>query len=217
MITIDSRSITKAVNKIREEYSHISGDKLNIAISRALNRAASSGRTEANKNIRNIYNISASRLNNELKTRNSNARNLTAMIIASGSPLSLTNFQAKQIGDRGTTSFDRKGIASSRLTRKTRNKAIKGVSMTIKKGQTVNIPTAFIQTANGGITVFARGMYKGSSEGFEFAKERLPIAKLTSTSIPLMFGNNDVINPTGSRTEQILIDRITHEIDWLLK
>lgn len=217
MITFDSRSITKAINQIREQYSHISGDKLNTAISRALNRAASSGRTEANKNIRIRYNISAARLNSELKTRNANSRTLTAMIIASGSPLSLTNFQAKQVGDRGTTSFDRKGIASSRLNRKTRTKAIKGVSMMIKKGQTVNIPTAFIQTANGGITVFARGHYNGSGNGFEFAKERLPIAKLTTTSIPLMFSNNDVMPVTQNKTEEILVDRITHEINWLMK
>ena len=216
MIQFESRSITQAIERIRRENSHISGDLLNKAISRALNRTASMGKTEANKNIRKTYNISAARINNELKTRNSNARNLEAAILASGKPLSFNNFQAKQVGPSGTTYFDRKGVASSRLNRKSRSNAIKGVSATIKKGTTINLPTAFIQASNGGITVFARGQYKGKSEGFEFGKDRLPIGKMSTLSIPMMFINDSVMQPTSRKTEDILSDRIDHEINWLL-
>lgn len=216
IIEFEKKSIQEAINKIQKQYSNVSGDILNQAVSRALNRTAYVGRTEANKNIRQKYNISASRINNEIKTRNSTRSRLTASINASGAPLSLNTFGAKQEGSRGTTSFDRKGNASTRLTRRSRTSAIKGVSATIRKGETINLPTAFIQVSNGGITVFARGRYKSKGEGFEFGKERLPIGKLTTTSIPLMFANIDVLSPTERRVESILSERIEHEIGWLL-
>lgn len=216
MIEIDNASIKKAIDKIKVEYSHLSDDNLNTAISRALNRTASMGKTEANQNIRKTYNIATAQVNKSIKIRNSSKRSLTAKIIASGTPLSWNNFQAKQVGDKSSTSFDRKGRASSRLNRKSRTKAAKGVTAIIKKGQAVNLPTAFIQVANGGITVFARAVPKGSGEGLEFTKPRLPIAKVTTTSIPLMFANEGVMSPTTTKTSSILEDRIVHEINWLL-
>jgi hypothetical protein len=216
MIQFEPRSITQAINRIQELNSSISGDILNQAVSRALNRTASQSRTKANGQIRQVYNISASRINNELKVRNSSRRNLIASITASGSPLSLNSFGAKQEGSRGTTSFNARGVASSRLNRKSRSNAVKGVTATIRKGETINLPTAFIQVANGGITVFARGKYKGKGEGFEFGKDRMPIAKITTVSLPLMFINNDVMKPTENHALSILEGRITHEINWLL-
>lgn len=216
MIQFDSGSIQKAINKIKREYDYISDETLNEALSRALNHTASKSRTEANQNIRKTFNISAARINNELRTRKSNKNTLEASVLASGAPLSLNQFQAKQIGSQGTTSFDRKGVASSRLNRKSRSNALKGVTAIIKKGTTINLPTAFIQVANGGITVFARGRYKSKGEGFEFGKDRLPINKLTTTSIPLMFANNDVMNPTSDKAGVMLLDRISHEIKYIL-
>ncbi len=216
MVQIDNASIKKSIDKIKKEYSHLSDENLNTAISRALNHTASKGKTEANQNIRAKYNISTNTVNQSLTVRRASRRQLTAKITAIGAPLSWNNFQAKQIGDRATTSFDRKGRASSRLNRKSRTKAAKGVTATIKKGQTVNLPTAFIQVANGGITIFARAVPKGKSEGLEFTKERLPIAKITTTSIPMMFISNDVMTPTITKTDNILEDRIIHEINWLL-
>lgn len=216
MIEFESKSIQKAIAKIKQEYGHLSESNLNTAISRALNHTASKGKTEASQNIRKTYNIAANRVNNEITVRRASGRSLTAYIKAKGAPLSLNAFQAKQVGPRGTTSFDRRGVASSRLNRKSRNNAAKGVTAVIKKGQTVNLPTAFIQTANGGITIFARGTYKGKGEGFEFGTERMPIGKITSTSIPLMFANDNVMNPTIKKTEDVLEDRIIHEIKFIL-
>lgn len=216
MLEFDSKSIQEAIAKIKRENSHISGDVLNQAISRALNRTASMSRTETNKQIRQKYNISAARINNELKVSNSSRNKLEAAIRASGLPLSWNNFQAKQVGEKSSTSFNRRGVASSRLNRKSRSNAVKGVTAIVKKGQTVNLPTAFIQVANGGITVFARGKYKGAGQGIEFGKERLPIAKITTTSIPLMFASDDVMTPTINKSESILSERITHELNWLL-
>lgn len=217
MIQIESKSILKAVNQIKQQYSHISDDMLNQAISRALNHTAQKSRTEGNKNIRKIYNIGASRINNELKVGYSNAKSLTASVKASGSPLSWNNFQAKQENSSSTTSFNRKGIASSRLNRKAHNNAKKGVSAKIKNSEgVVNLPTAFIQVANGGITVFARGKYKAKGQGIEFGKARLPIVKITTISIPLMFANKEVISPTSLKSGEILMGRISHEIKYLL-
>ena len=216
MIQIDNASIKKSIDKIKREYGHLSDENLNTAISRALNHTASKGKTESSQNIRAKYNLSTNKVNQSLTVRRASKQQLTAKITAIGAPISWNNFQAKQIGDRATTSFDRKGRASSRLNRKSRSKAAKGVTAIIKKGQTVNLPTAFIQVANGGITVFARAVPKGKSEGLEFTKERLPIAKITSTSVPMMFISDNVMKPTINKTDSILEDRIVHEINWLL-
>lgn len=216
MIQIESKSITATIDKIKREYSHISGDILNQAISRGLNHTASKTKTKSNEGIRQIFNIGASRVNNELKLRYSQARTLHAEIKSSGTPLSLNLFNAKQEGERGTTSFSRKGVASSRLNRKARSNAVKGVSFEIKKGNSENLPTAFIQVANGGLTIFARGKAKGKGKGFEFGKQRLPIGKITTTSVPLMFANNEVMQPSMKFAESLLSDRIEHEIKWLL-
>ena len=216
MIEVNPASIQTAIAKIKREYDHISGDILNKAISNALNRAAQQTRTATNGQIRKVYNLSASKVNNEINVRRSSSKSLEAQIISKGMPLSLNNFQAKQIGNVGTTSFDRKGVASSRLNRKSRSNAAKGVSAVIKKGETINLPTAFIQVANGGITVFARGKYRGKGEGFEFGKERMPIGKITTTSIPLMFANKEVLSVVSKQAEEFFSSRIEHEINWLL-
>lgn len=217
MIEIDPISVQSAIAKFKKEYEHISGDVLNKAISNALNRSATEMKTRINEQIRAVYNLSASKLNNELKVRYSNSKSLTSRVVASGAPISWNNFQAKQIGDKGTTSFDRKGRVSSRLNRKSRNNAAKGVSALIKRSEgEINLPTAFIQTANGGLTVFARGKAKGKGEGFEFGKKRMPIGKITSTSVPLMFANKDVIMPVEIKALDVFNKRMTHEIKWLL-
>lgn len=214
---INQSSIRTAINQISQTYSNVSGDVLKQATSRALNRSASSGRTLSNSEIRRKYAISASVLQNIIKNTNSTSRNLEASIRASGAPLSWNYFGAKQEQASGTTSFNRRGVVSSRLNRRARTNAKRGVTAKIlKSGGNVNLPTAFIQVANGGITVFARGVNKGGGEGFEFGKARLPIGKITTLSVPMMFGNTDVIEPVSKRVVQVLNERISHEINWLL-
>lgn len=213
---IQSASIRTAINKISETYNNVSGDVLRQATSRALNRSASSGRTLSNSEIRRKYAISASVLQNIIKNTNSTSRNLEASIRATGAPLSWNYFGAKQEQTSGTTSFNRRGVASSRLNRKARTNAKRGVTATIMKGKSVNLPTAFIQIANGGITVFARGRNKGNSEGFEFSKPRLPIGKITTLSVPMMFANEDILEPVTKITIEVLDNRITHELNYLL-
>ena len=214
---IQSASIRAAINKISETYSNVSGDVLRQATSRALNRSASSGRTLSNAEIRRKYAISASVLQNIIKNTNSTSRNLEASIRASGAPLSWNYFGAKQEQAQGTTSFNRRGVASSRLNRRSRSNAKRGVTAKILKSEgEVNLPTAFIQVANGGITVFARGRNKGNSEGFEFSKPRLPIGKITTLSVPMMFINKDILEPVTKRTIEVLNKRITVELNYLL-
>ena len=216
IMEISSASIRSALNHIEQEYKHISGEMLKQATSRALNRSASSGRTESSKQIRQKYTLPASKINNIMMITKSTQRNLEASIRASGAPLSWNNFGAKQQTALGTTSFNRKGMASSRLNRKARTNAKRGVTATIIKGKTVNLPTAFIQLANGGITVFARGKNKGNAQGFEFMKKRLPIGNITTLSVPMMFGDNNVMQGTSRRVIEVLNERISHEINYLL-
>jgi len=214
---ISNNSIRTAINKINETYSNVSGDILRQATARALTRSASSGRTLSNSEIRRKYAISASVLQNLIKSTSATSKNLEASIRTSGAPLAWNYFNAKQEQPSGTTSFNRRGVASSRLNRKSRSNATKrGVTATIMKGQAVTLPTAFIQVANGGLTVFARGRNKGNSEGFEFSKPRLPIGNITTLSVPMMFVNHDVLTAVTKKTVDVLNERITHELHYLL-
>lgn len=215
VVEIDQNSIKIAVEKIKREYSQISGNILDKAISNALNRAAQQCKTAASREIRRVYNVSAQTVNSSIKVRYSQPRTLTARVVASGRPLSLTSFGAKQETATERVRFDRRGNVV-RTTRKTRKPPTSGVSFEVKRGEKSNLPTAFIQTANGGTTVFARGVYKGSSEGFEFTKPRLPIAKMTSLSIPMMFLNDDVMKPVTNTTGAFFMNRIEHEINFLM-
>jgi len=227
MIEITNGSIQHAIKQVRENYNQISDAVLDKAISNALNRTAQQSKTAAGREIRKIYNVSASTVNKDMKVRYSQPRTLEARVISSGNPISLHNFGAKQeifssisgtevTRSFGYTSFDRKGNASSRITRKKPRNPKSGVSFEVKKGNPQNLPTAFIQNANGGTTVFARGTYKAAGEGFSFAKERLPIAKMTSSSIPLMFADDEVMNPTVSNALELFSNRIDHEINYAL-
>lgn len=226
---INSASIRTAMNRISETYSNVSGDILRQATSRALNRSASSGRSLSNGEIRRKYAISASVLQNIIKNTNSTSRNLEASIRASGAPLSWNYFGAKQekfsqfaVGGGtktmdGHTSFSKRGVGISRLVRKADKNAKKGVKAKIlKSGKEVNLPTAFIQVANGGLTVFARGRNLGGGDGFEFAKPRLPIGNITTLSVPMMFANSDVIDPVTKKIIEVLDKRITVELNYLL-
>lgn len=215
MIEIDNRSIQAAIAEIKRNYEHISDANLHKAISNALNRAATQSRTASGREIRKIYNISAANVNKQIKVRYSQPRTLTARVIASGSPLSLTLFGARQEKASETVKFDKKGNIT-RKSRTTRKAPKSGVSFEVKRGNREILPTAFIQSANGGTVVFARGTYKGQAEGFEFKKERLPISKMTTTSIPLMFGGDDVMQPLGRQTLDFFNKRIEHEINFII-
>lgn len=187
------------------------------AINRAINKTLSVANTESNKQIRSVYNIALSTLNDveNKRVKNSNETMLTGTIQANQQPLSLSAFNPAWTRDRvsGGTSFLTK-------TQRGRTRKMKrgdtGVSVEIVKGNTVRLPSAFQIFNSGGAPVFARGLY-GGTDGFLWGKKRLPIQKLNTKSVFFAIFSADIENKINDKLVEYYPDRLLHEINEGLK
>lgn len=128
MIGIDVRSNTR---EIIAEVDGQQRDGHRVAIARALNRTVDGARTQAVREIRKIYKVRAETVRKAFTTHKASRESLRAVLTASGKPLPLIGFGARQV------------------------KA--GVSVDIKKGRKV-VKHAFVQTIarTGYVGVFLR-------------------------------------------------------------
>jgi hypothetical protein len=127
MITIDVRDnirlVLRSLDATREEVKG--------AVTRSLNKTATTVRNEASTEIRKIYNLKAGVIKKQIKIKKANRANPTAIISASGRPIPLIEFTARQ------------------------RKA--GVSVLIKRGQRKVVRSAFIaKMPSGNVGVFQR-------------------------------------------------------------
>jgi hypothetical protein len=174
------------------------------AVNRSINKALGKANTQANREIRSIYNIALKDLNdrdNKL-IKPSSENTLTGTINASESPLSLSKFDPVWIRTNRRILNRVKGAMLSEKAKSTvkRGKgfrvttnASEGVTMEIIKGNKVTLPSAFMLFRKGGTPVMARGQYSGAS-GFIFGKSRLPITKLNTKSVFFSMRNSKVEN-----------------------
>lgn len=93
MITMDFRGdMSIALRAVDNLSDAVKG----AATARALNRAATTVRAEARKEIRSRYNVTATRVNKILKLKNATATNPDAIVSAKDTRLALAVFGAKQ-------------------------------------------------------------------------------------------------------------------------
>lgn len=203
-----SVSVEQAVKDIRREFKDLTNAEFDIGVSRAINHTLSKARTSAGREIRSVYNIAAKDVNKAFTMKRANKTQLYALLIASGKPLPLRSFKPRQTKE--------------------------GVSVLIKKGSRQLIKSAFLTTMASGYTgVFARGTYKQG--GYNFRHQRIteaggykrvgnryqpinndtPINTLTTTSVPLMFSQNTVLNALSKSIEQDFPARMLHELSRL--
>lgn len=212
-------SVKETIEKLRKEFSNVSEDKLAIALYRALNHTARKGKTEASKQIRNVFNASAAAINDRLSLKYAYKTHLAAEIVASGKPIPLKNFDAKaaNANAKGVTKFNKKGVASTRLQRVSKKQSGWGaVRFSIYKGKEERLPGAFINNFRGNVHVMARGIYS-KGKGFQFQEPRLPIGILTGISVPLMFSRGKVQEPFRAVVERDFEDRCRHELERLIQ
>lgn len=104
---------------------------LDAAAIRALNRTATTVRAEATRQIRGRYNLKAGTVREQLRIERANRNRLTSAVVASGAPIPLYEFGARQTQ--------------------------KGVTVAVKKGQRKLVRGVFIaKMPSGKIGVFGR-------------------------------------------------------------
>lgn len=191
--------VSKAIAELRKQFydpvNPNSNAKFNLAIARAINHTLAKAKTAASRDIRSEYNVKAKELKSALAINKASRKWHEGMLIATGRPLPLIAFGARQ-------------------TRK-------GVTVNVM-GQRKLVRGAFIATMQSGHRgAFARGKYSGYQ--FEFRNKRikkqgndLAINELTTTSVPKMMQNNAVLTALQKGLEQDFPARLEHEMSRLL-
>lgn len=126
---------------LKEALEVINARQAQKATASAMKRMIAMVKTEASSVIRGEYAIKKSDLDPFMKVRMPQWNNLTSNITVSGKPISLMYFAAKQL------------TAQNRVISRTQGKQLKrasrtlqqGVTFQILKGQSKNLPHAFIQ------------------------------------------------------------------------
>ena len=216
-ITID---IKEANKRLQDAFKDLSGPECGQAIARAINYTLTKGRTTVKRNVKSQYDIKEADFVSALTVWKANKNYLQGYINASAKPISLSHFnptfQFTQAGKAQQISLKRSKKEVSKKQIKIKSVTQSGVSFSIQKGQTKNLPFAFL--IRGGDTakpVFASGGYSGNK--FLTSKERLPITKLVTTSV---FGGTQNDTVQKSNTVDMTADyekRLLHEINFLTR
>lgn len=192
MIEINTK---RATDRIKKEFDSLTGDELNKGVGRAINHTIRKARTQSSRAIRQVYAVKHKYIKKALSIRKASRFKQTGKLIASGQPIPLIAFSARQTQ--------------------------KGVSVAIKKGQRKTIRSSFKATMPSGHTgVFARGKYRGGE--FQFRKKRivktgpdLPITELKTLSIPKQFQQKRVAISVRDKVNEDYPDRLIHELRYL--
>ena len=197
--------ITVEVKGVREVLTIFDPKKVTAAARMALNDAARSARTEADRGIRKEWNIRAAKSRQELRAiKFAKGNDLEAIVRAAGRPISLTYFgavEARKSG-RGVVIKNQAGQKAQR-----RSKLGSGVTVQIERGKTTRLPNAFIQTLGSGHRAVLQR--KG--------KARLPVVNKAVVTLATMFGQNRVMNATERIALAKLEQRFDHHLDRLLR
>lgn len=125
MITISAFKFKEVEQELGEYKS-----KAPVALSRAINRAASNAKTNASKKVREKYNIKAKDVNSTLKITNANKGSLMAIVKSTGERIPLIKFKV------------------SPATPRAKNPP-KVLQVEVKKGGLKSLVGAFVANVNG--------------------------------------------------------------------
>jgi hypothetical protein len=176
-------NVSNDVAAFRASIDRFKDQDMNRAIAIALNRAADGVRVAASAEIMKLYRVKKNALTKAFTVRRAYHGKLTAIVFASGKPLNVMGFHARQTK--------------------------KGVTVDVKGARKL-IPGAFIKTIqvpNAGLVkaVFERKFVSGRS-GKRFGK--YPLRGVTTVSVPGMFSKEVVVNALRG----VAVDRFRKEL-----
>jgi hypothetical protein len=187
-------TVTTNIQKVIDDLNAASREA-RPAVVRALNRMIDQVKVRASREVRGAgYKLKAADIKAAIKVNRASGGQLRADAVASGRPIPLIKYNARQVGA--------------------------GVSVDVLNGRKV-IAHAFIaRTANGGQQVFVRepnAKHKKVVKGGKTQWSALPIRKLWGPSIPDALANKAV----GQALIQLINERfpliLQHEHSWLQK
>lgn len=197
--------MSQGVIKISEDkIKHILGDltdiggKMPVALSRSINRAVSSAKTAAVKQVRNEYTAKAGDINKTIKVKRANPSKLEAQIFSSGASLPLSSFKV-----------------SPKTVNPRRRKPL---NVEVRRGGGGSLGAAFMaRMPNGKVGVFERtGKFSIASRGAHSGKRRENIEQKFGPSVPVMLNADSVTEAVELRAIEVLDQRLPHEINRIL-
>lgn len=175
--------------------------RINAATRMALNDTARHARTEAGRQVRQVWNLSAARTREEIKTNKlASSKDLKAIVQVKGRPISLVHFGAKARRGNVTTTA-RKSVRGKRRLKN------QGVTVQIMRGRNTYLPKAFIANVRAGRTSSYMGVFQ------RYGLSRLPIRNMASVGVPTMVKQERVWRPLM----QSINDRLRRRVDHHLK
>lgn len=164
---------------------------VNKAAVRAINKTAMQARTEAVRQVRNAgYNIKASAIRQSFKLHRATKNNLTALLTATGKPIGLIDYGARQVASGVSVSV------------KNGRKIIRGAFLAKMKSGHVGV---FVRVGKGHKTVIRNG---------KRIKTGLPIKELFGPSVPAALSNQAVQNAVGKMIKQKFPKIFAHELQF---
>lgn len=194
---MDGLSVNVRTNahSIAFEMMAASQEMRNTALVRALNKMGQQVITASSREVRKAgYNLKAAEIKKSLKLKRATQGNYTATVTASGRPIPLILYGARQTA--------------------------KGVTVSVLNGRKV-IPGAFIATMPTGHTgVFVLqpgGKHRKFKKAGKTSWHQLPIRELYGPAIPDAMANANVRDAVDALVAAKFTGILEHEHAWLLK
>lgn len=175
------------------------------ALSRSINKGLTGGRTEMVKATREILNVKAKKVRDQIKIKKASVSRLSGIMTSKGQPLNLINFGARQTK--------------------------KGVSVQVlKKNPRETIPHAWIgtgehnnrlvfmrqRTPENAPYIFTKKVRPGVKYGALPDKYRLPMESKTGPRLQDIEGRDEVMGRVQDEASSRLMNEMNRQIDLLL-
>lgn len=161
--------------------------KINLVLSRAINRAATTARAAMSKKVREQYLVKASDVKSSIKITRATTSKPMAEVRSTGKKISLAKFRVSPTEPRPKKP---PGAYKSQVK---------------KSGGLKPVDRGFLATVNGSVGFFLR---VGAS--------RLPVKRLMGPSVPEMIGQKGTITWVENEAKSMLNSRIQHEMEQVL-
>jgi len=184
-------SVKADISRAMAKLANVRKEVMEKAVPRALNKVAAETKVESSRSIRSAgYKIKASAIKKQISIKRANRSELKAVVTASGKPIPLIEYAARQVST--------------------------GVSVSVKGSRKI-IRHAFIAEVNGHKGVYVR-VGKGHKKVIKNGKvvwSGLPIKQLYGPSIPAVFGSDVIQQALKDKIKTRFPVLLRHEVDYL--
>ena len=165
----------------------------------AINKVSRSVKSMTSAEIRKLYNVPKSVLDDRMSMIEAKVNELVATLTVGGKSVSLSYFGARQFA--GAKVITRKGVTARKRVSK-----FQGVSVEVERGKRTQLKSAFMQRFKSGHVGILRRVGKG----------RYPVAVKSAISLASMFDKVDVRAEVVRKVEADLERVFWHELEFYL-